>query len=132
MPFWKRGKKKEEEKPALGNKPFPEFLRAAKREMETLMEQDPRWFYHLPYSGAMSLEKAKELEIEKRAMWRRVIYDAQRSKLPGLRWETRGDGQVCPQCQKMDGRIFPFGEYPELDRIVMHIGCRCNLTAVRE
>jgi hypothetical protein len=132
MPFWKRGKDKGEERPEQGNRSFSEFLRAAKMEMERLMEEDPRWFYHLPYTGAMSQEEAKALEIEKRALWRRVIFDAKRSKLPGLRWETRRDDRVCDQCRSMDNRLFSLGEYDRLNEIIMHIGCRCTLTAVRE
>jgi SPP1 gp7 family putative phage head morphogenesis protein len=100
--------------------------------MEELMDREPRWFYSLPYAGAMSMEKAKELEIEKRALWRRVIHDAQRTQLAGLRWETRGDDRVCPECQKMESRIFSFNEYDKLNQIIMHIGCRCNLVTVRE
>lgn len=132
MPFWKRGKERGQEKPTTEKVPFLEFLRAARIEMERLMEEDPRWFYHLPYTGAMSMETAKELEIEKRALWRRVIYDAKRSKLPGLRWETRGDDLVCNHCRQWENRVFPFGEYDRLNEIIMHIGCRCQLTAVRE
>ena len=80
----------------------------------------------------MSLEAAKTFEIEKRALWRRIIYDARRTKLPGLKWETRGDAKVCPDCQKMEGRIFSLEEYDGLNQKVMHIGCRCNLVSVRE
>ncbi|MEW6187572.1 MAG: hypothetical protein AB1585_17725 [Thermodesulfobacteriota bacterium] len=132
MPFWKKDKEKKEANKAEGNKPFLDFIKEARVEMETLMEKEPRWFYHLPYGGAMSLEKAKELEIEKRALWRRVIHDAKRSRLTGLRWETRGDDLVCSECQKMASRIFPLNEYDKLNRIVMHIGCRCNLVSVRD
>ena len=132
MPFWKRDKEKKEERSAGVNRNFQDFLKAARLEMEGLMVQDPKWFYHLPYQGAMSLEKAKDLEIEKRAFWRRVIYDAQRTQLTGLRWETRSDNLVCPECQKMEGRIFSMKEYDGLNQMVMHIGCRCNLVSVRE
>jgi len=132
MKFWKKGKEKKEESPAGGNKSFLEFLTDARTEMEGLMAQDSDWFYHLPYKGAMSLEGAKDLEIEKRAIWRRVIHDAKRSFLPGLRWDTRRDDLVCPDCQKMEGRIFSRDEYDALNQRVMHIGCRCNLVSVRE
>jgi hypothetical protein len=114
MKFWKR-EKKEGESPAK-NQSFLDFLKAARVEMEGLMAQDADWFYHLP---------------EKRAIWRRVIYDANRSKLTGLRWETRGDDLVCPDCQKMEGRIFSLAEYDALNQRVMHLGCRCNLVSVR-
>jgi hypothetical protein len=130
MKFWK--KEKGEDKPGAGKKSFQDFLDSGRIEMERLMAQDREWFYHLPYQGAMSLEEAKNLEIEKRAIWRRVIYDAQRTKLAGLRWETRLDELVCQDCQKMDGRIFSRKEYVDLDQRVMHVGCRCNLVAVRE
>src|SRR4030043_1593379 len=129
MKFWKRGKEKKDEGSFEGNKNFLGFLKSARLEMEGLMDQDTEWFYHLPYKGAMSLEKAKDLEIEKRAVWRRVIYDARRTQLAGLRWETRSDDLVCPECQKMDNRIFSFAEYDTLNRMVMHIGCRCNLVS---
>jgi SPP1 gp7 family putative phage head morphogenesis protein len=132
MPFWKKDKNRKEERPAGVNRNFQDFLKDARLEMEGLMAQDPKWFYHLPYQGAMSLEKAKDLEIEKRAFWRRVIYDAQRTQLPGLRWETRSDNLVCSDCQKLEGRIFSLKEYDGLNQRVMHIGCRCNLVSVRE
>jgi hypothetical protein len=132
MLFWKKDKEKKDADRGGGNKHFLDFIKEARLEMERLMEKEPRWFYHLPYKGAMSLEKAKELEIEKRALWRRVIHDAQRTKLNGLRWETRGDELVCPECQKMESRIFSFHEYDELNQFVMHIGCRCNLVSVRK
>jgi hypothetical protein len=131
MPFWKRDKEKKE-KFVGANRNFEDFLKAARVEMEGLMVQDTKWFYHLPYQGAMSLEKAKDLEIEKRAFWRRVIYDAQRTKLTGLRWETRSDSLVCSDCQKMEGRIFLLKEYDGLNQMVMHVGCRCNLVSVRK
>ena len=129
MKFWKREKEGEA---ATKNKTFLDFLRAARVEIEGLMAQDAEWFYHLPYKGAMSKESATDLEVEKRAIWRRVIYDAQRTKLTGLRWETRNDDLVCPDCQKMEGRIFSLEEYDVLNQRVMHIGCRCNLVSVRE
>jgi hypothetical protein len=132
MPFWKRDKEKKEERSAGVNRNFQDFLKAASLEMEGLMIQDPQWFYHLPYKGAMSLEKAKNLEVEKRAVWRRVIYDARRTQLAGLRWETRSDDLVCPECQRMENRTFSFKEYDILNQMVMHIGCRCNLVSVRE
>jgi len=101
-------------------------------EMGALITQTPDWYRQLPYTGAMSLEKAKDLEIEKRALWRRVIYDAKRTRLSGLKWETRGDAKVCPDCQRMEGRIFSLEEYDSLNQRIMHVGCRCNLVSVRE
>jgi SPP1 gp7 family putative phage head morphogenesis protein len=130
MRFWKRKNTPEAQEKA--SKSFKDFVEAAVLEMEGLMVQDPRWYYGLPYTGAMSLEEAKNFETEKRAMWRRVIYDARRTKLPGLKWETRGDAKVCSECQKMEGRIFSLEEYDGLNQKVMHIGCRCNLVSVRE
>ena len=100
------------------------------------MAQDPRWYYTLPYTGAMSLEEAKNFEIEKRAMWRRVIYDARRSRLPGLKWETRGDAKVCPECQKMEGRIFSLEEYRRVEskdhahRLPLQPGFRPRITMI--
>jgi hypothetical protein len=132
MLFWKKSKEKQEEKTAGTNKTFLEFLADARTEMEGLMAGDPEWFYHLPYKGAMSREEAKDLEIEKRAIWRRIIYDAKRTKLARLRWETREDDLVCPDCREMADRIFTLDEYDNLNQKVMHIGCRCNLVTVRE
>jgi SPP1 gp7 family putative phage head morphogenesis protein len=131
MIFWKKKEKKEEGQ-AEANRNFLEFLKAARGEMEGLMARDADWFRNLPYRGAMSIEEARNFEIEKRAIWRRVIYDAKRTRLPGLRWETRGDDRVCPDCQKMEGRIFSLEEYDTLNQESMHPGCRCNLVSVRE
>lgn len=132
MKFWKREKEKKEETSPAKSKTFLDFLKAARVEMEGLIAQEADWFYHLPYKGAMSKEAAIDLEVEKRAIWRRVIYDAKRTKLSGLRWETRNDVLVCPDCQKMESRIFSLEEYEVLNQKVMHIGCRCNLVSVRE
>jgi hypothetical protein len=132
MLFWKKSKEKQEEKTASQNKTFLEFLTEARSEMDRLMTEDPEWFYHLPYKGAMSRDEARDLEVEKRAIWRRIIYDAKRTKLAGLRWETRQDEQVCPDCREMENRIFKLDEYGTLNQKVMHIGCRCNLVSVRD
>jgi SPP1 gp7 family putative phage head morphogenesis protein len=132
MAFWSRKKEKSSESGKAEGKSFKDFIETAGVEMEGLMTQTPDWYRELPYTGAMSLEEAKTFEIEKRALWRRVIYDARRTKLPGLRWETRGDAKVCPDCQKMEGRIFSLEDYDGLNQRVMHIGCRCNLVSVRE
>jgi SPP1 gp7 family putative phage head morphogenesis protein len=132
MAFWSRKKEKSSESGKAEGKSFQDFMIAALMEMEGLMVQDPRWYFNLPYTGAMSLEEAKSFETEKRAIWRRVIYDARRTRLPGLKWETRGDAKVCPECQRMEGRIFSLEEFDALNQRVMHIGCRCNLVSVRE
>jgi SPP1 gp7 family putative phage head morphogenesis protein len=131
MRFWKKKAQKESERPEE-TKSFLEFLKAARLEIEGLMAQEADWFRNLPYQGAMSVEEARNFEVEKRALWRRVIFDAKRSRLSGLRWETRGDARVCPDCQKMEGRIFSLEEYDALNKEVMHLGCRCNLVSVRE
>jgi SPP1 gp7 family putative phage head morphogenesis protein len=130
MRFWKSKKSPEAKESA--SKSFKDFMEAAAVEMGALITQTPDWYRQLPYTGAMSLEKAKDLEIEKRALWRRVIYDAKRTRLSGLKWETRGDAKVCPDCQRMEGRIFSLEEYDGLNQRIMHIGCRCNLVSVRE
>jgi hypothetical protein len=132
MAFWNRKKEKASEQQTAGGKHFKDFIETAALEMDGLLAKDPAWYHNLPYSGAMSVKEARLFEIEKRAMWRRVIYDAGRSKLAGLKWETRGDNKVCPDCQRMDGRIFSLEEYDSLNRMVMHVGCRCNLVSVRE
>ncbi len=132
MAFWSRKKEKTSESGKTEGKSFKEFIDAAAVEMESLMAQDPTWYDTLPYTGAMSLEETKNFEIEKRALWRRIIYDARRSRLPGLKWENRGDSKVCPECQKMEGRIFSLEEYDGLEQRIRHIGCRCHLVSVRE
>ena len=132
MAFWSRKKEKPSEPGKAEVKSYQEFIEAATLEMEGLMAQDPGWYYTLPYTGAMSLEEAKNFETEKRAIWRRVIYDARRTRLPGLKWECRGDAKVCPECLKMEGRIFSLEEYDGLDQRIRHIGCRCHLVSVRE
>lgn len=130
MRFWKS--KNAPEAKDSASKSFKDFMEAAAVEMTGLMAETPDWYPRLPYTGAMSLEEAKHFEIEKRALWRRVIYDAKRTRLSGLKWETRGDARVCPECQKMEGRIFSLEEYDGLNQRITHIGCRCNLVSVRE
>ncbi len=89
--------------------------------MEGLMAQDADWFYQLPYKGAMSKEAAKNLEIEKRAIWRRVIYDANRSKLTGLRWETRGDDRAVATVKRWKAGFFLWQNMMPLNQRVMHL-----------
>ena len=111
--------------------PFSVFVRNAETEIDDLIRRNSRWFSELPYGGAMTKEAARQLEIEKRAVWRRVIYDAGRSMLPALKWETSHDEKVCSECAKQDGRVFHIKEYDLLNDIKMHVGCRCNLVPVR-
>jgi SPP1 gp7 family putative phage head morphogenesis protein len=132
MAFWNRKKDKAPEPQRGEGRNFKDFIDEAALEIAGLISGEEDWYHHLPYAGAKSKEEARNFEIEKRALWRRVIYDAQRTRLAGLKWETRGDGKVCPDCQKMDGRIFALEEYEGLNRMVMHVGCRCNLVSVRE
>ncbi len=109
-----------------------ELTAQAAQEIDGLIAQDPEWFAKLPYSGAMSQEQAREFEIEKRALWRRIIAEAGlRDELKGLRWTTRGDELVCPQCRSLEGRLFTRAELPELAALSMHLGCRCELTPER-
>jgi len=132
MAFWNRKKERNPDTAKAEGKVFKDFIDAAVVEMEGLLAGEPEWYRNLPYSGAMSVQEAKDFEIEKRALWRRVIYDARRTKLAGLKWETRGDAKVCPDCQRMEGRIFSLEEYDGLNQRIMHVGCRCNLVSVRE
>jgi hypothetical protein len=132
MAFWNRKKERTPDTAKAEGKNFKDFIDAAVVEIEGLLAGEPEWYRNLPYSGAMSVQEAKDFEIEKRALWRRVIYDARRTKLAGLKWETRGDAKVCPDCQRMEGRIFSLEEYDGLNQRIMHVGCRCNLVSVRE
>lgn len=107
-------------------------MEAAALEIDDLISKNPNWYSELPYFGPMGPDEARKLEIEKRALWRRVIYDAGRSKLAALRWETSKDNKVCPECREYEDRIFFFNEYNQLNLISMHVGCRCNLVPVRD
>lgn len=108
-----------------------DFLAQARREIDQEIAQDPGWYRHLPYQGAMSQEQARHFEIEKRAMWRRVIHDAGRSEIWGLMWTTRGDGLVCPSCREQEGRRFAKDQLGQLSALTVHLGCRCELVPVR-
>ena len=115
-----------------GHRAFLDFLEDAVIEVDELIRKHPDWHRNLPYRARMSPEEAREFEIEKRAIWRRVIYDAKRSNLPALRWETSGDERVCERCRKFEGRVYTFDEYDEINQIQMELGCRCNLVPVRK
>ena len=65
MPFWKKDKEKKEERSVGVNRNFQDFLKAARLEMEGLMGKDPKWFYHLPYQGAMSWKRPKTWKSKK-------------------------------------------------------------------
>ncbi len=108
-----------------------EFVAEAAREVDAEIAADPGWFSHLPYQGAMSRDAAREFEVEKRALWRRVIFDAGRGDIAGLRWVTRLDGLVCPACAAQHGRVFGQSELAELAAAEVHLGCRCELVPVR-
>jgi len=125
---WLHRKKKEGKDEPIR---FSVFVRKAEMEIDDLIRRNKNWFSELPYGGAMTKEAARQLEVEKRAVWRRVIYDAERSKLPALRWETSHDENVCSECAKQDSRIFYREDYDLLNQIKMHVGCRCNLVPVR-
>lgn len=106
-----------------------ELLSAAAQEIDLLIARDGDWFVQLPYKGAMSRDQAREFEIEKRALWRRLIAEAEaREELKGLRWTTRGDELVCPDCKALEGRFFSRTELSELAALSMHLGCRCELS----
>jgi len=125
---WIHRKTKKEEGEQI---PFLVFMRNAETEIDDLIRQNKSWFSELPYGGAMTKEAALKIEIEKRAVWRRVIYDAKRSLLPALKWETSQDEKVCSECAKQDGHVYYRKEYDLLNDINMHVGCRCNLVPVR-
>ena len=129
--FSRRGKSKAPAKPgALPS--MAELKAAAADEIDALIAEDGEWFSKLPYKGAMSRDGAREFEIEKRALWRRIIAEAAaREELKGLRWITRGDDLVCPECQARQGRLFLKAELADLAQLSMHLGCRCELRPER-
>ena len=128
-PFGKSKKKDQEE--AAAGRSMAELLADARREVRKQADADPDWFSNLPYQGGMSREDALEFEAEKRAMFRRVIHDAQRSELPALKWNTRDDDLVCPDCAVRHGKVYPRELFDELATVTPHLGCRCELIPER-
>lgn len=129
--FSRKTKPKACAKPA-GPPSMAELLVSAAQEIDQLIAQDSNWFVGLPYRGAMSRDQARDFEIEKRALWRRIIAEAEtRDELKGLRWTTRGDDLVCPECRSQEGRLFTRAELAELAALSMHLGCRCELSPER-
>lgn len=112
-------------------KTMADFMTEAAGEIDAQIAADPEWFSHLPYQGAMSRDAAREFEVEKRALWRRVIHDAGRGDIAGLRWVTREDKLVCPACAAMHGRVFDKAGLAALAAADVHLGCRCELVPVR-
>lgn len=53
-------------------------------------------------------------------------------KLVGLKaeWRTAGDKRVCPQCKKMEGRVFTIKKARGM--IPLHIACRCAWLLIRK
>ena len=88
------------------HKSFFDFLQEAAVEIDGLIRENPNWYSELPYKAPMGREEARELEIEKRAIWRRVIYDAKRSKLAALKWDSSRDDKVCEHCGQHEGKVF--------------------------
>lgn len=109
-----------------------EFIKQATREVDGLIKSDGTWYHTLPYSGALSQDKARELEIERSAIWQRVIYDAGRSQLSGLKWDCRMDDLACDDCRARHGQIIGREEFGELAASPRHLGCRCELIPVRD
>lgn len=127
-------RKKKDKAPAKPATPpsMAELMDAAAKEIDGLIAKDVDWFAKLPYKGAMSRDDARKFEIEKRALWRRLIAEAEaREELKGLRWTTRGDDLVCPECQAQEGRLFTRSDLADLTQFSMHLGCRCELTPER-
>ncbi|MBI5523290.1 MAG: hypothetical protein HY910_11720 [Desulfarculus sp.] len=128
---WLRDRLKKAPPPAAAPLTMADFLAQAGGEIAREMAQDPDWFRHLPYQGGMSQDQARDFEIEKRAMWRRVIHDAGRGEIWGLMWTTRGDAKVCPTCREQEGRRFAKDQLDQLAAQPVHLGCRCELVPVR-
>jgi|GEM_PF-1113040 len=127
-----REKHGERKKAESEHRTFLDFLETAAEEIDELIDENPNWYRELPYRAPMSPEQAREFEIEKRAVWRRVIFDAKRSKLAALRWECTNDEKSRDLCVQMNGKVFFRNEYDELDKIRMPVGCRCILAPVRD
>lgn len=130
-PFGKKDKGGAKAKQAQAPLTMADFFAAATGEVDAQIAGDPDWFPHLPYKGAMSKDQARQFEIEKRAMWRRVIHDAKRSDVKGLKWTTRGDKLVCPDCQAREGQVYDRPRLSELEGLAVHLGCRCELVPER-
>lgn len=45
-----------------------------------------------------------------------------------VEWRTEGDARVCPECDKLEGKVFKQEEAPNL----VHYGCRCYTVPVEE
>ncbi len=120
---------KRPEPPALPT--MADFLAQARADIDGQIALDPDWYKHLPYQGGMSPAQARDFEIEKRAMWRRVIFDAGRGEIWGLCWTTRDDALVCAGCREQQGRRFAKDQLDQLAALPVHLGCRCELRPVR-
>ena len=107
-----------------------DFLDEAAREIDQQIAQDPLWHQHLPYRS-MPPDRARAFEIEKRAIWRRVIHDAGRSEITALVWTTREDDLVCSACRERQGQRFAKADLRRLAKAPVHLGCRCELMPVR-
>jgi hypothetical protein len=129
---WPFGKKRRAGEEPAKVSPLVRLMQEARTEVEAQAAEQPGWFAALPYRGAMSRDQALEFEIEKRALWRRLIQEAgARPEIRALVWTTRRDGLVCPECQAQDGRRFAKEELAALAALPVHLGCRCELVAER-
>ncbi len=126
---WPFARGRDEKAPPLPRS-MADFLAEAAREIDEQIAQDPLWHQHLPYRS-MPPDQARAFEIEKRAIWRRVIHDAGRSEIVALVWTTRADDLVCPACREREGARFAKAELRRLEKAPVHLGCRCELVPVR-
>jgi len=124
---WPFARAKAQPSPPLS---MADFLAEAAREIDQQIAQDPLWHQHLPYRS-MPPAQARAFEIEKRAIWRRVIHDAGRSEITALVWTTREDDLVCPACRQRQGRRYAKADLGRLAQAPVHLGCRCELAPVR-
>lgn len=118
--------------PPPGPRTMAAFFADAAREIDELIAADRDWYRKLPYQGGLSTQAARDLEIEKRAVWRRVIHEARVRQLAGLVWTTRQDRLVCPECAARHDHFFDQGRLAELEAVRPHLGCRCELSPRHE
>lgn len=133
MPLLKLFKRKKSKEPkADDHRAMADFFAEAEAEIEELIAADKGWYAKLPYPGAVSIEDARQMEIERLAIRNRVIYDAGRSKLAGLKWNCRNDSKSCALCRERHDRVIRAEGFAELAKLPHHLGCRCELMPVRD
>ena len=105
-----------------------QFLPEAERKKQRLVE-----------ALIASHDKGSEVDRALRLWTRQIAFYADKSVVDGtidgykeagvekVKWIAVDDEKTCPECRKLDGKVFPIGKIPPRP----HYHCRCELIPIK-